>query len=57
MACHKYRHPTRDAAKFKRNQYKDAPPMAVYRCEDCGYWHFGHYGKRMKAIEGRKTGA
>lgn len=61
MACHKEPHPTREAAenqrrhaaKLRRNRGKGRPPLVVYRCEDCGYWHFGHHGRRMKAIDRR----
>ncbi|MBS1487884.1 MAG: hypothetical protein JST43_09890 [Bacteroidetes bacterium] len=27
-----------------RNNYSGSGPVAVYRCEECGYWHFTSKG-------------
>jgi len=41
-----------------RNQYAGTGPIAVYQCEECGYYHFtskGHMNKRWaEQIAGEK---
>jgi len=33
-----------------RHQYTGSGPIAIYRCEDCGYYHFTSKGEMNKRL-------
>ena len=33
-----------------RHQYSGSGPIAIYRCEDCGYYHFTSKGEMNKKL-------
>jgi hypothetical protein len=39
-----------------RHQYAGTGPIAVYQCEDCGYYHFTSKGEMNKKLAEQITG-